>query len=116
MNNDKLKPAAVVISSNAPEEIEINAEGIVLTKDFAAIWGHQILKFDLEEYRTHYNEGFCSEYDILDLASWEIIDGEVKYFPACPDFREHVRQHQEQERLRDEREVSYETTHFGGEL
>ena len=100
MSDEKLKPAAVVISSNAPEEIEINAEGIVLTKDFAAIWGHQILKFDLEEYQTHYNEsGIESEYDILDLASWEVIDGEVKYFPACADFREHVRQHQEQERL-----------------
>ncbi|MCP4886335.1 MAG: hypothetical protein GY904_06950, partial [Planctomycetaceae bacterium] len=46
MSDDKLKPAAVVRSSNAPEEIEINADGIVLTKDFAAIWGHQILKFD----------------------------------------------------------------------
>tara|TARA_Y100000389_G_scaffold48812_1_gene44334 strand:+ start:880 stop:1200 length:321 start_codon:yes stop_codon:yes gene_type:complete len=103
MNNDKLKPAAVVRSSNAPEEIEINAEGIVLTKDFAAIWGHQIIKFDLEEYQTHYNESdIDSDYDILDLASYEVIDGEVKYFPACAEFREHVREHQERERQRKE--------------
>ena len=65
--NDKLKCVAIVRTSNAPEEIEINSEGLVLNKNFASIWGHQIIKFDLEEYKHHYNESDIeSEYDILD--------------------------------------------------
>jgi|14BtaG_2_1085337.scaffolds.fasta_scaffold06945_5 hypothetical protein len=100
--NDKLKCVATVRTSNAPEEIEINSEGLVLNKNFASIWGHQIIKFDLEEYKVHYNESDIeNEYDILDLASWELIDGEVMYYPACEDFRQEVAKHQEEQRIAD---------------
>jgi hypothetical protein len=100
--NDKLKCVAIVRTSNAPEQIKINSEGLVLNKNFASIWGHQIIKFDLEEYKDFYNESeIDNEYDILDLASWELIDGEVIYYPACKDFRQEVARHQEEQRIAD---------------
>lgn len=94
--NDKLKCVATVRTSNAPEEIEINSEGLVLNDNFASIWGHQIIKFDLEEYKHHYNESDIeSEYDILDLGYWYINgDSNLDYEPADKGFRVHVAEYQ----------------------